>query len=125
MAPLTQLNILVVGHDEDDIWSDVSAVPLDATPEALSSGGGESPAAWSPIQTQQGQPGQPLNQHGVQCNRPHDGLAGGLMGRWKGVEKQSGHSLTALEDLKEKRGESILNIYEKKTVHLIIMLGKL
>lgn len=96
-ATLTQLNVLVVSHDEDDVWSDVSAVSLDATPEPLSSGGGESPAAWSPIQTQQSQPGQPLNQHGVQCNRPHDGLVGGLMGRWKGVEKQSGHCLTALQ----------------------------
>lgn len=70
---LTQLNILVVSHDEDDVGPDVSAVSLNAAPEALSPGGGEGPAAWSPIQRQEGQPGQPVNQHGDWNNRPEDG----------------------------------------------------
>lgn len=64
-ASLTQLNILVISHDEDDVGPDVSAVSLDATSQALSPGGGKRPAAWSPVQTQQGQPGQPLHQHGA------------------------------------------------------------
>lgn len=50
-ASLTQLNILVISHDEDDVGSDVSAVFLDTTPEDLSPGGGEGPAAWKPVQT--------------------------------------------------------------------------
>lgn len=64
-ASLTQLNILVVRHDEDNVGPDVSAVSLDATPKALSPGGDEGPAAWSPVQRQQGQPSQPLHQHGA------------------------------------------------------------
>lgn len=49
-ANLTQLNILVVSHDEDNVGPDVSAVPLDATPQALSPGGDEGPVSWSPVQ---------------------------------------------------------------------------
>lgn len=64
-ANLTQLNILVVSHDEDNVGPDVPAVSLDATPQALSPGCDEGPAAWSPVQRQQGQPGQPLHQHGA------------------------------------------------------------
>lgn len=64
-ANLTQFNILVVSYDEDNVGPDVSAVSLDATPQALSLGGGEGPAAWSPVQRQQGQPSQPLHQHGA------------------------------------------------------------
>jgi len=96
-ARLTQLNILIVSHDEDDVGPDVSAVSLDATPEALSPGGGKGPAAWSPVQRQQGQPGQPLNQHGVQYNRPQDWLMEGLVERWEGEEDQPGYSLTPVQ----------------------------
>lgn len=65
LANLTQLNILVVSHNEDNVGPDVSAVSLDATPQALSPRGDEGPAAWSPVQRQQGQPSQPLHQHGA------------------------------------------------------------
>lgn len=68
-AFLTQLHILVIGHDEDDVGSDISAVPLYTTPESLSPGGGKTPAAWSPVQRQQDQPGEPVNQHGIQVNQ--------------------------------------------------------
>lgn len=72
-ANLTQLNILVVSHDEDNVGPDVSAVSLDATPQALRPGGGEGPAAWSPVQGQQGQPSQPMHQHGARDDRRRDG----------------------------------------------------
>lgn len=65
VCQLTQLNILVVSQDEDDVWPDVSAVSLDATSQALGPGSGEGQAAWRPVQRQQGQPGQPLHQHDV------------------------------------------------------------
>lgn len=58
---LTQLNILVIGHDEDDVGPDISAVPLDATSKPLSPGGGKGLAAWSPVHRQQDQPGEPVN----------------------------------------------------------------
>lgn len=62
---LTQFNILVVGHDEDDVGPDVPAVPLDAAPQALGPGGDKGPAARTQLQGQQGHAAQPLHQHGA------------------------------------------------------------
>ena len=62
---LTQLHVLVVGHDEDDVGPDVPAVPLDAAPKPLGSGGGEGRAAGGPVQRQEGRAAQePLEEHG-------------------------------------------------------------
>lgn len=48
-ANLTQLNVLVISHDQNDVGPNVSAVSLDAAPEALSPGSGEGPVAWNPV----------------------------------------------------------------------------
>lgn len=72
-ASLTQFNILVVGHDEDNVGPDVPAVPLDATPQALSFGGDEGPVAWSQFQRQQDDASQPSHQHGARDDQRRDG----------------------------------------------------
>lgn len=98
LANLTQLDILVVSYDEDNVGPDVSAVSLDATPQALSPGGGEGPAAWKPVQRQQGHPSQPLHQHGSRNNKRQGGYRGGLMEKWReGEEVQPGHRLTPVQ----------------------------
>lgn len=58
-SSLTQFNILIVSHDEDNVGPDVPAVSLDATPQTLGLGGDEGPVAWSPVQRQQRKPSQP------------------------------------------------------------------
>lgn len=81
----TQLNVLVVGHDEDNVGPDVPAVSLDATPQTLSSGGDKGQAAWSPFQRQQDQPSH--HQHGVWT-----GMGGWKMARGCKRSSQAMHS---------------------------------
>lgn len=100
MCQPTQLDILVVGHDEDNVGPDVPAVSLDATPQSLSSGGDEGQAAWSQFQRQQEKPSH--NQHGV-----WDEMSGWKMRRGgRGPARLCTHSpasLAAVQQEKQKK----------------------